>query len=100
MIDGIRTVAEVILWLIVSHPMMVILPLITVGAVVHCVRSCHFTKKDKTLWVALLILLTPASLIAYVIVNGMKRRENQKSNQASHATSDPAPGAASSSREG
>ena len=87
MIDAVRTAAQVILWLIVSHPVMVILPLLSAGAIVHCLRNKLFTQSDKTLWVILLILLTPASLIAYVFVNGMKKREIQKSNITSELTS-------------
>ena len=75
MIDEIQTVAQVTLWLILSHPAMVIMLLLSIAGVVHCMRNPVLSRSDKTLWGALLILLTPASLIAYVIMNGMKRRE-------------------------
>ena len=80
MIEGIRTAAQVMVWLIISHPVMVLLPVITVAGIVHCVRNPLLTKADKILWTVLLIVLTPASLIAYVIVMGMKKEENKKSN--------------------
>ena len=92
MIDGIKTAGQVILWLVVSHPVLVILPLLMIGAIVHCVRNPYFNQSDKTLWIVLLIVLTPASLIAYVIVSGMKKREKIKSNLTPDGIRQPADG--------
>lgn len=54
----------------------------------------------RTAWGLLALLSSPGLLLLFILLPSPTKTKNEASNQASHATSEPAPGAVSSARKG